>query len=86
MLQWGIAAVLFVVIGLAGLLLLRAIANMRPKERVDPEDVASFAVSFVCGECGTEYQVTRLGEMQVPRHCGEPMKAVRRLGQQAQNN
>ena len=33
---------------------------------------------YVCGECGTEFQVTRLGEVQVPRHCGEPMQVVRR--------
>ena len=39
-------------------------------------------VFLVCGECGTEYQVTRLGEIQVPRHCGEPMKVVRRPRQQ----
>jgi hypothetical protein len=32
----------------------------------------------VCRECGTEFQVTRLGEVQVPRHCGERMEVVRR--------
>ena len=31
------------------------------------------------GEDGTpELQVTRLGEIQVPRHCGERMQVVRR--------
>jgi DNA-directed RNA polymerase subunit RPC12/RpoP len=35
-------------------------------------------VFFVCGECGTELKVSRLGEMQVPRHCGERMQVVRR--------
>ena len=33
---------------------------------------------LVCRECGTEFQVTRLGELQIPRHCGEPMDVVRR--------
>jgi hypothetical protein len=32
----------------------------------------------VCRECGTEFRVTRLGELQIPRHCGEPMQVVRR--------
>jgi len=44
----------------------------------DAEDVEHLEVFFVCGECGTEFRVTRLGEMHVPRHCGEPMKVVRR--------
>jgi len=40
--------------------------------------VADLEVFFVCGECGTEYQVTKVGELSVPRHCGEPMQAERR--------
>jgi hypothetical protein len=44
----------------------------------DPEDVEALEVYFVCGECGTELKVSRLGEMQVPRHCGEKMQVVRR--------
>jgi hypothetical protein len=47
-------------------------------EHLEPEDVAGLDVFFVCAECGTEYQVTRIGEIQVPRHCGEPMTLVRR--------
>lgn len=47
-------------------------------EHVDPEDVEDLDVFFVCRECGTEYQVTRLGKIQIPRHCGEPMEVVRR--------
>ncbi|MBI3648123.1 MAG: hypothetical protein HY240_05175 [Actinobacteria bacterium] len=47
-----------------------------PAEEV--EDVEALDVFFVCEDCGTEYRVTRLGELQVPRHCGEPMKVVRR--------
>ena len=55
---------------------------MSPKEKIEAEDVAELDVFFVCGECGTELQVTRLGEIQIPRHCGEPMKVVRRPRQQ----
>lgn len=44
----------------------------------EAEDVAALEVYFVCGECGTELKVSRLGEMQVPRHCGEKMQVERR--------
>ncbi len=84
--QLLIAAVLFAGIALIGLAFLRGIASSRPKERFDPEDVEELDVFFVCGECGTEYQVTRLGEVQVPRHCGEPMHVVRRPRSQPLNN
>ena len=47
-------------------------------EREEPEDVADLDVYFVCAVCGTEFQVTRLGEAQVPRHCGERMLVERR--------
>ncbi len=77
-LQVVIAIALFAAISLVGLAFLRGIASSRPKERFDPEDVGELDVYFVCAECGTEYQVTRLGEVQVPRHCGEPMSVVRR--------
>jgi hypothetical protein len=77
--RWLVAAGLFVAIAAAGLALLRGIAGMRSGERIEPEDVAELDVFFVCGECGTELQVTRLGEIQVPRHCGEPMRVVRRV-------
>ena len=43
-----------------------------------PEDVEDLDVYLVCGECGTEFKVSRLGELQVPRHCGEKMQVVRR--------
>ncbi len=49
-----------------------------PSEQPVPEDVGDLDVFFVCGECGTEFQVTRLGEAQVPRHCGEKMLVERR--------
>ena len=44
----------------------------------EPEDVEDLDVYLVCGECGTEFKVSRLGELQVPRHCGERMQVVRR--------
>ncbi|GIU97747.1 MAG: hypothetical protein KatS3mg013_1550 [Actinomycetota bacterium] len=44
----------------------------------EPEDVEDLDVYLVCGECGTELKVARLGELQVPRHCGERMQVVRR--------
>lgn len=50
-------------------------ADVAPDE---PEDVDELDVYLVCGECGTEYKVSRLGELQVPRHCGERMQVVRR--------
>jgi hypothetical protein len=78
-LQWTVAAVLFVVIAAVGLAFLRGIGAGRPASPpVEPEDVADLDVFLVCGECGTEFQVTRLGEVQVPRHCGEPMGVERR--------
>jgi hypothetical protein len=77
-LTWLIASVIFLVILVGGVSFLRGVATMSPKEKIEPEDVAELDVFFVCGECGTEFQVTRLGEIQVPRHCGEPMKVVRR--------
>jgi hypothetical protein len=43
-----------------------------------PEDVEGLDVYLVCGECGTEFKVSRLGELQIPRHCGEKMQVVRR--------
>jgi hypothetical protein len=71
---------LAIVIGIAfvGLWFLGAVSSGRPMEKIEPEDVVELDVYFVCGECGTEFQVTRLGEVQVPRHCGEPMHVERR--------
>jgi len=45
----------------------------------EPEDVEDLDVFLVCGECGTEYRVSKLGELQIPRHCGEKMQVVRRI-------
>ncbi len=77
-LLWLIAVALFAGIAVLGFVFLRGITASRPKQYIDPEDVAELDVFFVCAECGTEFQVTRLGEVQVPRHCGEPMSVVRR--------
>jgi hypothetical protein len=44
----------------------------------EPEDVEDLDVFLVCGECGTELKVSRLGELQIPRHCGEKMQVIRR--------
>lgn len=44
----------------------------------EPEDVDALEVYLVCGECGTEFKISRLGELQIPRHCGEKMRVVRR--------
>jgi hypothetical protein len=46
----------------------------------EPEDVEDLDVFLVCGECGTELKISRLGELQIPRHCGEKMQVVRRPG------
>ncbi len=76
-----IAVVLALVIGWVGIVALRAVSGAgrtaRPRD-AEPEDVADLDVFFVCRECGTEFRVTRLGEAQVPRHCGERMDVVRR--------
>jgi hypothetical protein len=69
--------VLILYIGVAVLRALGRRGSGRDRD-APPEDVAGLAVFFVCRECGTEFQVTRLGETQVPRHCGEKMDVVRR--------
>jgi hypothetical protein len=73
-----VAVLLGLAIFLIGMAAVRAVARMRPKESIEPEDVIELDVFFVCGECGTEFRVEKLGELQVPRHCGEPMKVERR--------
>jgi hypothetical protein len=47
-----------------------------PKGPREVEDVDDLDVFLVCGECGTEFKVSRLGELQIPRHCGEKMQVV----------
>ena len=75
---WLVAAAFFAAILFVGFSVLRAVTGSRPVTKIEPEDVADLDVFFVCEECGTEFKVTRLGEVQVPRHCGEPMAVVRR--------
>jgi hypothetical protein len=48
------------------------------RTKPEVEDVEDLEVFLVCDECGTELHVTRIGELQIPRHCGEPMQVVRR--------
>ena len=71
-----------IVVGLliwrVGIGALRSITQGAGRERPEVEDVEELDVFLVCGECGTEFRVTRLGELQIPRHCGEPMQVVRR--------
>jgi hypothetical protein len=76
-----VAVLIGLAIGWVGFRALRAVGGASLRDRVRPEnseDVADLAVFFVCQECGTEFQVTRLGEVQVPRHCGELMEVVQR--------
>ena len=76
-----VAIVLAFAVGWVGFRLLRAMGGAaRPgRGTTEPEDVSSLAVFFVCRECGTEFQVTRIPEeVQIPRHCGEKMEVVQR--------
>lgn len=75
-----VAILMFLVIWRVGLAMLRGASQGPPPkdEQLPPEDVEDLEVFFVCHECGTEFKVTQLGELQVPRHCGEKMGVVRR--------
>jgi hypothetical protein len=80
--------VIAVLIGFAiwrvGMATLRsATGGQLPSQQPEPEDVGDLDVFFVCGECGTEFQVTRLGQATVPRHCGEKMQVERRPADEA---
>ena len=67
------------VIAWLGITALRAVSGTgRETDPIEPEDVDELDVYLVCGECGTEFRVTRIGELQIPRHCGERMNVVRR--------
>lgn len=79
--QWWqipVAILMAVLIWRIGAGMVRSLSQPRGGEHPEPEDVGELDVFLVCGECGTEFQVTRLGELQIPRHCGEPMQLVRR--------
>jgi len=74
------------VIWRVGITMLRSLTLTNPGSDSDEpapaeaEDVDDLDVYLVCGECGTELKVSRLGELQIPRHCGEKMQVVRRSG------
>ena len=72
------ALAIAVVVAWLGITALRAASGPGPRDKPEVEDVEGLEVFLVCRECGTEFRVTRLGELQVPRHCGEPMEVVRR--------
>jgi hypothetical protein len=73
-----VAVAIALVIAWAGLTALRAASGVGSRrEPIEPEDVEELDVRLVCRECGTELRVTRIGELQIPRHCGEPMEVVR---------
>jgi hypothetical protein len=79
---WVVATAVLIglVIAWLGITALRAASGTgrKPPGSTEPEDVEELDVFLLCRECGTEFQVTRLGELQIPRHCGEPMEVVRR--------
>ncbi len=75
----AVAVLLALVIAWVGLAVLRALSSARGEDG-GPEDVEELAVFLVCRTCGTEFRVTRVGELEVPRHCGERMELVRRPG------
>jgi len=75
----AVAVAIGVAILWLGIAALRAASGgVRAPEPREVEDVDELDVYFVCTVCGTEFRVTRLGEAQVPRHCGEKMEVVRR--------
>jgi hypothetical protein len=75
-----IAGAIVVALLAMAVLTFRGLARTREPKRTkeEAEDVAELDVFFVCGECGTEFRVEKIGELQVPRHCGEPMRVERR--------
>ncbi len=77
-----VALLIALVIAWVGLTALRAASGVGARhEDVEPEDVDDLDVRLVCRECGTELRFTRVGELQIPRHCGEPMEVVRGTGE-----
>jgi hypothetical protein len=76
------AVVMALLIWRIGIAVIRSITVVPPAVSAptpsEPEDVDDLDVYLVCGGCGTELKVSRLGELQIPRHCGEKMQVVRR--------
>jgi hypothetical protein len=77
-LLWLTAILVGLLIWRVGIGVLRSITGPGGRTKPEIEDVEELDVFLVCEECGTEFRVTRLGELQIPRHCGEPMHVVRR--------
>ncbi len=77
---WVVLTAILMALAIAwvGIKVLRAASGPGPRQNPAVEDVEELEVFLVCRECGTEFRVTRLGELQIPRHCGEPMEVVRR--------
>ncbi len=73
-----VAIPLGLLILILGVRFFRRIADTPLQTRIEPENVVGLDVFFVCGECGTEFRVEKLGELQVPRHCGERMLVEQR--------
>lgn len=76
-----VAVVMAIVIWRVGMATVRSFSRPRGDQGGspgEPEDVEELDVYLVCDECGTELKVARLGELQIPRHCGEKMQVVRR--------
>ena len=84
-LVWLTAPIVAFVIWKIGMATIRSFGRPAPgfldeeKPPPEPEDVDDLDVYLVCGECGTEFRVSKLGELQIPRHCGEKMQVVRRV-------
>jgi hypothetical protein len=72
------AVLMAVAIAWIGITALRAASGGEPRSTSEVEDVEELEVFLVCRDCGTEFRVTRLGELQIPRHCGEPMEVEHR--------
>jgi hypothetical protein len=83
-LVWITAALAGYAIWRVGTAMLRGLGRPAPgvlddaPPPAEPEDVEALDVVLVCAECGTEFRISKLGELQIPRHCGEKMQVVRR--------
>ena len=77
---WLGAVALFAIVAFGGITALRGASGGPVHGSTPPDDVEDLDLYFVCVECGTEYRVTRLGEVQPPRHCGAPMVMTQRPG------
>ena len=74
-----VAVPLGLLVFLVGVRMLWRASRPSPRYEGPPEEVGGLDVFFVCTECGTEFRVEKIGELQVPRHCGELMRVERRV-------